>query len=218
MMMAGALHLAGGQACKVPRAPQVVVTPVTKPVVYDFSRTVAELSAMKSDTVNPYGPGADTATGGLRFNETELRVSVRVGYEQRLPRGVCMWYDTVEVQVELAPRVYVAKEFGRGACHKEILAHEQRHVRVDREIINRYVQSMGDLVRQIVNASGAAGPFPQSEIPARQDRMVALIRDGILSQKAELEAYIRKRQAEVDTLEEYERVSAICHRERREGR
>lgn len=211
VVMTGFLNAAaGGVACSVPKAPAITVTPYTEQIRYDFSRGTADLGAMKSDTVNPYGPGVDTATGGLRQDSADTQVGVRLGYQQYSTGPTCLWYDSINVTIHLAPKVYVAKEYGTGVCHEAILGHERHHVQVDREVINQYVQSMGAAIRDVVNRTGPIGPVDKADISKVQDDMSSRIKKAILAQKDMMEKDMRRRQAAVDSLQEYERVAKIC--------
>ena len=55
--------------------------PKTQDVIYDFSKSSAELSRMKSDTVSPFAPGTRTVTEGLRVDQPAVSVGVSESYQ-----------------------------------------------------------------------------------------------------------------------------------------
>ena len=80
--------------CNQQIQPKINVVPSTKPVKYDYSRTIADLQKTQSDTVNPYSYHAVTHVQGLMEGSIRLRQDVKIEHKQ-LPRygGICLWYD-----------------------------------------------------------------------------------------------------------------------------
>lgn len=212
---AGLMTLTAGKApslhCVVPKAPTITVDPVTKPIEYDFSRSSAELGTMKIDTVNPYAPGTDTSTGGLRHDEPKISIGVKIGYRQHSTGPVCFWYDSVDISIQLQPKIYIASEnTADKKCRDAILEHEKKHVVVDREIINKYAVDIGKAVQDAINAAGAVGPYNADSIKETQAMMTEHIQSAVNSKSLAVSQEMRRRQADVDSYDEYQRVSAIC--------
>lgn len=213
MTAAGLLILAGNTVqCAVPRAPQITVTPLSAPVQYEFSLSAEELGRFKTDTISPYAPGVDTSTGGLRHDRPEVRTEVRWGvmnYEDL--KISCLWYENINVTIDLSPKIYVASDNSNSpACRDAIINHELKHVSVDREIINSYAQSIGVAVKQAVDGIGAMGPYNYHELEEVRNRLIGHIEAAVESRKFLLYQEMSRRQAAVDSLEEYEYVSKIC--------
>ena len=210
---AGLLVLAGSTVqCTVPHAPQIVIDPTTAPIEYEFGLTEADLGQFKSNTVNPYAPGTDTATGGLRRDHPSFHTEVKWGTQSYPDRQIaCLWYDSIHISITLSPKIYVAKEHSSSACHEAILEHEKKHVAVDRAVINKYAEAIGTAVKQAVDEIGAMGPYNYSELEGVRKQLVSHIYSAVDSQKFLLYQEMAHRQGEVDSLEEYERVSKICH-------
>lgn len=204
--------LPAGVACSVPKAPEIRVNLTTDPVDYDFNRDKVELTAMKGNNgANPYAPGTDTATGGLRSDRPETGVGIRWGYEEYPTLGaLCFWYDSVDINVALHPKIYVAKDFNTNTCRQAILEHEMKHIAVDREIINDYGKTMGEAVRRAVGNAGALGPYSVQDQKKIEEQLTAYIDNIVKEQNELMHGKMKARQAEVDTLGEYERVSKIC--------
>lgn len=205
------LAAASGEACTVRKAPSITVKIETEEIDYDYSHTAAALGLMKTDSVSPYSPGADTVSGGLREDHPEIRS--QVGWElmsEPYRKIGCLSYDKIDIVIHLDPKIYVAKEFNSGACREAILQHERRHVEVDRKVMNKYGASIGQAVQAAVNSAGALGPFKLED----QEKMKALssshIESAINTQKLLMEQEMRRLQGQVDSLEEYKRVSAQC--------
>lgn len=197
--------------CTVPKAPTIKVTPQTAEIKYDYSKTSKQLTEQGSNTVNPYAANIDTTTGGLRADTPKIRSNVKVGTLTYPSLKVgCIWYDEIEVGIDLSPVIFIAKEFQKEPCKSAIVKHELKHVTVDREVMNKFAMEIGKAVQASVNQAGALGPFNLSEMNAQQDRLMAHIQSAISSQQLLLDKEMRQKQAEVDSLEEYQQTGKVC--------
>lgn len=197
--------------CNVPKAPAIRVLPQTADIKYDYSKTTEELTAWQSNTVNPYAANLDTSTGGMRADRPEIRSSIKMGTMTYPSLAVgCMWYESVTVDIKMNPVIYIAREFQQEPCRSAIMEHEVKHVRVDREVMNKYAAEIGRAIQSAVNQAGALGPFNVNEMPRHQEAYINHVRSAINSQELMLTKEMRTKQGQVDSLEEYERVSKIC--------
>ena len=209
--MAKPVRSAADVRCSVPKAPVIQVLPRTADIRYDYTQTTAQLSARGSNTVNPYAANVDTTTGGLRADAAKISSNIKMGTQTYPTLNVgCIWYDSIIVNISLAPVIYIAKEYQQEPCKSAITAHEVRHVSVDRDVMNKYAVEIGRSIQGAVNQAGAFGPFNAQEMSQHQDRLIRHIQSAIDSQQLMLEKEMRARQAEVDSAEEYKRVSKIC--------
>lgn len=209
--LAQGVRSAADVRCTVPKAPTVQVLPQTADIRYDYTQTVAQLTSRGSNTVNPYAANLDTSTGGMRVDNAKISSSIKMGTQTYPSLNVgCIWYDSVVVNIALAPVIYIAKEYLQEPCKSAITEHELKHVRVDREVINKFARQIGMSVQAAVNQAGAFGPFNTQEMATHQDRLIRHIQSATESQQLMLEKEMRARQAQVDSLEEYKRVSKIC--------
>ena len=198
--------------CNMDKAPTIQVQPSSDPVYYDFSKTSEDLKNFHIDTISPYGPQVETIPGGLTNDKLTISFRTSVtGTTYPTLKLFCMWYDTITVQIHLSPVVYVAKNHHPRTCqHKEILEHEKKHVRADREIANKYARQVGVELQKAVNRIGALGPYPESDKEEMQKKMMEHIKSVIVSQELSMQEDQRRMQEAIDSLEEYERVRKAC--------
>ncbi len=220
IVMSGLLVLAGAHPaaaqnmeCAVPEAPSVTVTPVSDEIQYDFSTSSRDLSMKKTDTVSPYPPGTDTATGGLRVDTPTIATAVKYG-DATYPslHQSCLWYHSIDVTIKLSPHIYIAKEYNAlGPCRDAIMAHERHHVDVDREMMNKYSYIIGQAVQDVVNKAGAVGPINADNVANNGQQLIDGVSAAIKTVEQPLQDEMRQRQAQVDSIDEYKRISAICY-------
>ncbi len=221
MAVAGWLTLAAAGdpsarvTCSVPEAPAIKIVPVTAPIKYDFSKSEEQLTNMPSNTISPYALNADTVTRGLRHDQPKINLKMEWGIQEYPATEVfCMWYHSITINIKLSPIIYVAKEYGKSECQKAVLEHERKHVAVDRDVINRHAMDIGKTLQDAVNKVGAIGPYQGKNKQDDVQKMLSKYIEGAFdSESLLLQEDMRKSQAAVDSLDEYERVNAICRKE-----
>ncbi len=218
MTVGGLLILATNSIqCTVPKAPQIVVNPVTHDIKYNYSYSSEELSRVDTGSVSPYAPNVDASTGGLRHDTPLIETSLSWGVKTYRHAGAsCMWYDKISVTITLRPEIYVSKDYKSDSCREAILQHEERHVQVDRIVMNRYAQELGIALQNKLKSVGAVGPYNESRQDEMQAAMTQYIEDTINAQEAKIQEEMKGLQAQVDSLSEYETISKICHVSERE--
>lgn len=176
----------------------------------DLSKTMKQLEGFHIDTKNPYGPHAETHVGGLTDGMIKVEQQVGIG-GVNYGDQVCLWYSSVDVTVRLTQKVYVAREYKPGTCmYNAVWDHEHKHVRVDREIINKYRPVYEQAVQQYIARAGVSGPMDAGLQQKTQANMVEGLRRVVSGVTDKMEAERSARQQAVDTRAEYDRVSALC--------
>ena len=197
--------------CRITKAPIINIRPVTKKIDYDLSKTSAQLNQLQSNTISPYGLGVDQTTGGLRHDQPTIKTTMTFNViTNQQSQFTCLSYNTINVDIKLKPKIYIAKEFNEGRCAREVVEHERKHVYVDRKIMNKYTKLMGKAVQKAVNDAGVIGPFASNRTENFQDKMAANIKSALSSVELSMQNEMNREQQQIDSLEEYERVSKHC--------
>lgn len=198
-------------SCHLSKAPVININPITNDIQYDTSKTSAELTAIKSNTISPYGLNVDQTTGGLRQDKPSMTYQMKYHVvTDPNTQTFCMSYAQINVDIKLQPKIFIAKEYNVGECGKMVRGHEKKHVTTDRWVINKYAKQMGLAVQNAVNSAGIIGPFPTSRIEEMQKVMGKHITSALDSVQLAMKNEMNIRQQHVDTLQEYDRVSQYC--------
>ncbi len=204
---------AQGVNCSAAEVIRVNINPKTENIRYDYSHSSTTLANKGSDTTSPYAPDADVSTGGLREDHpvTALRISWQSMTYPHL--GVaCLSFDEITLDIKLSPVIYVAREYkNKPRCKNRILEHEHKHVKVDRAVVNKYAPLMGQAIKKAVDSLGILGPYKTEDLPAVREKLNTYIQNAATSYNTQMEAEMLHRQSEVDSLKEYEAVSAVCN-------
>ena len=198
-------------ACTQHTQPVINVAPQTHPILYDFDTSSLALSRLQRDKQSPYGIGADTATGGLRHDQPQYKLVVYVESDFDPNSGLyCLWYRKIDLEITLQPKIFVAREFNQGNCRTAIIEHEQKHVVVDRLLINKYAKKVGAELSSIISNIGAEGPFPLRDALATRRKMIAAVKKIIEEEQRAHIQELNTLQNQIDSLEEYQAVSKHC--------
>lgn len=217
-LAAGALlALAGAPAasvCVPPQPADISVSPSTAELVIDTSRPLDEmLRPEDTDTINPYGYEAVTQIHGFMSGRIGLRHLTKLGHRiDKKTGGVCLWYEKVEIGIEIEPEIVIASEIADHRCmYEATLEHEMKHVMVDRQIANKYAQTIGRKIYDGLAARGFyVGPIAREHAQDAASRMQRTVGQLLDLEYKKMEVERREIQQGIDSLEEYNRVSALC--------
>ncbi len=198
--------------CQPDKTPNISIKTSTDQISYDFSKSEKQLNGFGVTTINPYGEDVITDVGGLMKGGIITKQKMTFGTMTNGRLGqICFWHDSIDVMIHIKPTIFIATEFPQGTCmHNSIMGHEQKHVVVDREIVNKYAALIGRAMQADVAQFRLFGPFPA----AQQEAALATVRNrmqAILKQYTDqMSAERKQRQQAVDNIGEYERVNKSC--------
>lgn len=205
--------LAASQGCPKHEPTKINIVPQTEKVEYDYSQTLKQIQQYSTDTVDPYGFHGQTITQGFMNGQIELRHKIRFGQVKNPKFNIaCIWYNDITVEIKIDPTIVIARELYQDRCMRNaILGHELKHVRVDREIVNKYAKSMGRKLYDALKSRGfEAGPISLGRINEVSLKMQTVVKQILELEYKKMGIEREERQRAVDSLEEYNSVDAKC--------
>ena len=198
--------------CRPDNPPEINIKPASEDIDYDFSLSIAEINKKKIDTENPYGDGVISRAGGLMSGGIRTKHRFRIATKtKRRDNLACAWFDTITVRMIIEPTIYVAREFDKGSCpRRAILDHEQKHIRVDRQVVNKYAKEIGHTLKDYVDKYNIYGPVRARRLKDLQARMADRLKRIITQVSRRMERERSQRQQAIDTRAEYKRVRKQC--------
>lgn len=182
-----------------PTTVDVEVVPVEFSV--DSSKSVAQITALYP----PEYPGAV-----LGITKANLRKELsfdNAGMEQRGSGRLCT-RPHVKVLLSFTPmQVLIASDFPTNSCKfNEIYTHEMRHVNAYTDYLPKVA---ADVKKQLESALGPDVHYfkDKAEAHATLETLLNSMWMPYLTAKMEL---VEQEQAQIDTFEEYERLSKVC--------
>ncbi len=212
--MASYLQLASADIkCTLKKTPEISIVASDTQVNYDHTKSQSQLDNFETHTVSPYAKNVQTHVGGLMSGEVSISQNLRM-MQETFPsfNAGCLFVDKISVSIHVAPTVYIAREYPKQGCmYAAIMEHEKKHIAVDREIVNKYTRIVGEAIDKVLKEIGYAhGPYPAQNLPAEQQKIHSVLQILLKQYSDAMSAERQKRQQAVDTLQEYERVQALC--------
>ncbi len=147
---------------------------------------------------------------GLTVGPISARYRTAIRYRKHQHGGYCVWLSSAEVSVGFeALTVYLDRAYQEGSCeYAAILAHEMTHVRLNREIVKKYLPQL----RRVIANALQAEPSIRVLGVKRQARDAYLL---YLKRRLErtlrvMEAQRRRKNARIDTPESYRAIREKC--------
>ncbi len=200
-------------SCPAHPPTNINVIPRTEKVKYDSSQTLKEIQSYSMDTVDPYAFHGTTITQGFMKGQIKLEQKMKFGQSKNTQYGFsCLWYKDITIELHIDPTIVIARELYNDKCmSKAIIQHELKHVRVDREIVNKYAKIMGQKLLEGLKTRGyEAGPMKIEDAPEVSKKMQRVVSQLLELEYQKLGIERAERQREVDSLEEYESVDDKC--------
>ena len=179
-------------------------------VLYDFTQPMLKIRDLSErgkgkDNLHSEAWPVGLSTGEMFFSVTSDIMKMRTGYSQT----TCGQIKAIHVEFGFKDnKIYVAKEFPKRSCpFKEILGHEEKHKAVDRTILDEYTDKMRIAFR---DAAKKIGVVQSSSASVIDDQLNSAFNQAVDKISRQIEDDLKDRQKEVDSKEEYQRVTDSC--------
>lgn len=201
------------ESCAPPRTPTVTVDTRFDPVTYHLDRPVADIEVLATrggaavEGSDRHGLGLTVGILGSSFR-TEAQVRTMENGDR------CLSPILIDIEVGFHDTaVYVARELEQGGCgHQMVLAHEDQHVAIQREVLQTYAPRVAEAMRQaLADLPPVRAPTEAAAWDILQDRIGGRLETALDPMKATL----AERHAALDTGDEYDRINRDCGDEMR---
>jgi len=178
--------------------------------VYDLSAGIATIQNLANDTAHTIHENHKNLTLGLTHYESVLEFHVPIK-GIKFPNGLtCAHVEHVDVVIGYKDvTVYIPHEVPQGSCgFTEVMAHEQKHIDVNRQILQEYAPHIAERLQAYLKLNGV---FREEN----SDYAVSLLNQKLQAILDELATQMigenRRRQQLIDSPAEYRRISTACN-------
>lgn len=207
------LTLAGNFAkCDTKPLPRIRTHVQNERVVHDSSKSHADLAQFQIDTISPYGSSVHTKVSGLMSGNINVSMSANIAWSTNpITKTSCVWYDEIDINLTSKPTIFIASEHKNNKCRYNVtLKHEQKHVKVDKQIISKFTPYFTREVKKAIRQISVVGPIRSDDVEQARIDMNNQIQRVIENVLDEMKVERRKRQQAVDSRQEYDRLSRLC--------
>ncbi|HYD19152.1 MAG TPA: hypothetical protein VEF76_11795 [Patescibacteria group bacterium] len=179
---------------------------------YTSQQLTAQYGADPDSTLSTDGQwmvsGVTVVSAGGLAGQTLISFNTMTNYKNDT---TCITVDKVEYEVQYAPKIFIASDYKNMGCrYSATLMHEKRHVQTDERTFTDFFPEIAKSIRHSVERIGAQGPFPKAMVPDAQKQVMARINADLQPVFQRMVEIRRKRQAEIDTEQNYLRDTALC--------
>lgn len=150
--------------------------------------------------------------GGL--NHADIGGNYSVQYEQHIHAQAgtaCIAPQKVEFDIVYTSTIYMANNFKPVSCgYGATMAHQKRHIATDLRVLEKHIPNIRAALAKAAGAIGMRGPFTGDQLPAAREKIAEDIAIAADNAMQALREERRKRQAEIDTYDDYVRDTAAC--------
>lgn len=186
---------------------EVVLLPLDAPLRIDTSRSAAHLTSMPGRAQSPAGWRAGRALG-LTAAQFTAQSRFQLVFQAE-PGGVCGSVRTLTIHFGYARRtVYIARELPPQSCiYREVMAHEMEHVAIDDRVLEEFRPRLRQQIQGLVDQLRPVRGRTPDQVARTLQRSVETVVNRSME---EFGRERDRRQARLDTAEEYTRVSQAC--------
>lgn len=194
-------------------APLITLNKVIAQPRLDHSLNLTGLRHMAMDTQKEFSSQSHETPVGLTAAslklDTQFEIKVRTASNDPM---VCAQISALTLHMGFDDTtVYMARELPHNTCsYAEVLAHEQKHIAVDQEFVDALMPALQTILQQ---ATASIGVIRASSAKVAEQQITSLIHNYMGDLGNHLSAIRKKKQAQVDTPAEYDRLSRSCQGE-----
>ena len=189
--------------------PKTYLLPEIKPVEYIRNISSDELSSMHLG-------GSTSHTSrvlGLAGGPLGTKFSVDFEAVEVAKKLYCLRAKKIKAYFFAKPKIYIASNFKRGSCeYNKVLKHETEHVTILKRAHKEYTPKYRHHLRKLSYNIPTLSPTKLIDVNKQKDLLVAELNKEMSAYLSVITKDISKRQAVIDTPEEYARVYSKCKR------
>ncbi|NBX74841.1 MAG: hypothetical protein EBZ69_04525 [Alphaproteobacteria bacterium] len=203
--------MAQGAGCLPRSSPEVRIVPVLAAPAFDDRKTLTELQAIHH-AGNGGGHGVSHGHTPLGLTASKLMGRLRQDVTLQFAPGkrVCGYLNNLEIEVGFNDvQVLIAKDLPRRSCsYNEVLKHEMKHVNADRQYLQEVMPRVKKYWKEVAaNIRVVSGP----NRAAVEQQISSYLNAALEKLLAELTTERSAIQDQIDTPEEYRRVTYSCN-------
>lgn len=152
-------------------------------------------------------------TTGLASSVVGTRISMEYEGETSKENLYCLRVKKINFNFFVEPKIYIASNFKRGSCeYNAVIKHEREHIDIIKGAHKDYVPEFKSFVKDIARELPSFFPMPLTSMDSAKDEISAFIQERVGDFMNVVNEDVAERQSEIDTDDEYRKISDRCHR------
>jgi len=184
----------------------VTITPTIEEASFDYSTSIGGLKALEASTPHFYERlllGVTTYKPEISINSAPESITLSDGSH-------CIKIASIEIKLTYKDVVvHVANEIPQGSCgFNEVVAHEQKHVNTNQQVVLDYIPVMQDKLHDYLKAAGRVhDPDYGHAMTVIHDKTKSYVQELLRSLAQEDQT----RQQQIDSNDEFQQMARSCN-------
>ena len=187
------------------RAPQTRVN-------YSIDR-VEYIRNIDSKTLTQIHEGNVSRVTGMAGGAVGTRIKIE--FEGKPVKNLlyCLHIKNINLNFYAEPKIYIASNFKRGSCeYNAILRHEEKHISTLKNTHKEYLSDYRSFIRREAKDTPNFPPMKLIEMDNAKAKMSLFIQERVEEYMQIVTEEVAARQHEIDSAEEYQKITDRCHR------
>jgi len=156
---------------------------------------------------------AGKVTAGLTGGKAGFTTKTKFNVAQIARKHYCLSLEELRVKLVAEPKIYVAKNFPRGSCeYNAILKHEGQHVKITKKTLKEQTPKYRRYIEKNIDQVRKSTIVTINEITAQKEKLNDEVTHFLQIYMDTVYEDMARRQAEIDTPEEYARIHDKCRK------
>lgn len=207
--IATSLILASGAPTCPERPPIVTFKTDVKKTEYSREKDVSQIT--QDFSLNGGQVGDNSVVRGTTTPQIKLNYKIKPKILKTRSGHLCGYAQKVDIVLTASPIIHSANDYEYGSCeYREIIKHENEHVQISKDLIRDYqIRVKKDLTERIRDISGhrAIDASKAQELSFAINQATVAV---IIEIENELRTEHSRRQAAIDTPENYAEIQSRC--------
>ncbi len=152
-------------------------------------------------------------TTGLASGETGFTMQAKFTAASIGRKRYCLSLEELRVKLVAKPKIYVAKNFPRGSCeYNAILKHEKQHVKITKKTLKDHTSKYRRYIEKNMDQVAKSAIVTIGDITEQKEKLNDEVTHFLQIYMDTVYEDMARRQAEIDTPEEYARIHDKCRK------
>ncbi len=207
--------LASFFSCDPATPPSVTVQFQNTPLKISNTRPSAYLMDLKKDSSSPNYGGEFPKLDGLTSGTFQFKYDLDfTDTEQLMLHKACVRTKSAHIVITYMPTIYISSNAQPSTCRYNVtFEHEMRHVNTDINTINEFISYIQTHAAVAISPEHSLQPILETQIESAHDRVSNKLSQALTDATDVLQQTRTYRQRQIDTRQEYERLSKACPNE-----
>jgi len=206
-----------GKLYSCPKLPQprIHIYATENRLLIDNTKNRQQLNSLSKTSLSPIYGREFPVVNGLTSSKIDISADTSFAIASNpILKKSCITAQEVSVNLVYSPTVYIYRNYRPNSCiYNEVMKHELQHVQVDRNALSAFKEYIKKATEYAIETTKEAKPFNSTLLESKKIHISKSISTAVKFATNKMQEQLTSRQRQIDTREEYQRLSEVCPHE-----